>query len=71
MNIPDQIFVVTGAARGLGRELVDELLDRGVTRVYAAARNPGAVRADERAFLNGTLRETAGFDHVQAVVVPT
>jgi hypothetical protein len=25
----------------------------------------------ERDFLNGTLRQTAGFDHVQAVVVPT
>lgn len=48
MNIPDQIFVVTGAARGLGRELVDALLDRGVTKVYAAARNPDAVRIDER-----------------------
>lgn len=29
------------------------------------------VRVAERDFLNGTLRETAGFDHVQAVVTPT
>jgi hypothetical protein len=29
------------------------------------------VRVAERDFLNGTLRESAGFDHVQAVVIPT
>lgn len=40
--------LVTGANRGLGRALVDSLLDRGVARVYAAARNPRSVRVDDR-----------------------
>jgi NAD(P)-dependent dehydrogenase (short-subunit alcohol dehydrogenase family) len=46
MHIAEQVVVVTGAARGLGRELVDAVLARGATKVYAAARNPSAVRAD-------------------------
>jgi NAD(P)-dependent dehydrogenase (short-subunit alcohol dehydrogenase family) len=39
---------VTGAARGLGRHIVDALLDRGVPMVYALARNPDHVRRDAR-----------------------
>jgi NAD(P)-dependent dehydrogenase (short-subunit alcohol dehydrogenase family) len=46
MYIAVQVLVVTGAARGLGRELVDAVLARGATTVYPAARNPSAVRAD-------------------------
>lgn len=38
-----QTALVTGANRGLGREFVDQLLDRGVAKVYAAARDPHAV----------------------------
>jgi NAD(P)-dependent dehydrogenase (short-subunit alcohol dehydrogenase family) len=43
--------LVTGANRGLGRALVNELLNRGVARVYAAARNPDTVDFhDDRVF---------------------
>jgi len=35
--------LVTGANRGLGRELVDEALRRGAKRVYAASRRPMVV----------------------------
>jgi NAD(P)-dependent dehydrogenase (short-subunit alcohol dehydrogenase family) len=49
MNASDTIPVVTGASRGLGRHLVDELLDRGARKVYALARDPGTVRHDARA----------------------
>src|SRR5436305_12398742 len=40
----------TGANRGIGRALTEELLTRGVKNVYATARNPEALRAlrDER-----------------------
>ncbi|RNM17386.1 SDR family oxidoreductase [Nocardioides pocheonensis] len=38
-----QTALVTGANRGLGREFVQQLLDRGVAKVYAGARDPEAV----------------------------
>jgi NAD(P)-dependent dehydrogenase (short-subunit alcohol dehydrogenase family) len=39
--------LVTGANRGLGKAFVEELLSRGVARVYAAARNPDTVNIDD------------------------
>jgi NAD(P)-dependent dehydrogenase (short-subunit alcohol dehydrogenase family) len=48
MNLTTAIPVITGANRGLGRSLVDALLERGAPRVYALARDPGAVRRDAR-----------------------
>ena len=44
-----QTALVTGANRGLGLEFVNQLLERGVSKVYAAARDPEAiVVADSR-----------------------
>jgi NAD(P)-dependent dehydrogenase (short-subunit alcohol dehydrogenase family) len=40
MNLHDTTALVTGANRGIGRALVQELLDRGVGRVYAGTRQP-------------------------------
>lgn len=48
MEIKARTALVTGANRGLGRALVDALLERGARRVYAAARDPRTVRADGR-----------------------
>ncbi|WP_103383916.1 SDR family oxidoreductase [Pseudonocardia dioxanivorans] len=42
MEIRNAVALVTGANRGLGRHLAADLLERGA-KVYAAARNPGAV----------------------------
>ncbi|MFB9274538.1 SDR family oxidoreductase [Cohnella cellulosilytica] len=42
MNISEQIAFITGANRGLGRQLALELLARGA-KVYAGARNPDSV----------------------------
>ena len=42
MNIARSTALVTGANRGLGRHLANELLSRGAT-VYAGTRNPDAV----------------------------
>ncbi|HJS97052.1 MAG TPA: SDR family NAD(P)-dependent oxidoreductase [Solirubrobacteraceae bacterium] len=39
---------MTGAGRGLGRHLVDGLLDRGAAKVYALARDTSRVRRDPR-----------------------
>lgn len=49
-SIEGAVAVVTGANRGLGRALTEALLARGVSKVYAAARDPGTLPAlrDER-----------------------
>lgn len=44
MKIEGSVAVVTGANRGLGRAFVEELLARGVKRVYAGARDPSKLR---------------------------
>jgi len=46
-QLVDQTVLVTGANRGIGREFVRQLLDRGVAKVYAAARDPRTVVADD------------------------
>ncbi len=45
--IDGAVALVTGGHRGFGRALVDELLARGATKVYAASRSPQP-RRDER-----------------------
>jgi NAD(P)-dependent dehydrogenase (short-subunit alcohol dehydrogenase family) len=37
-SLHNQTVLVTGANRGMGRHYVTQLLDRGVAKVYAAAR---------------------------------
>jgi NAD(P)-dependent dehydrogenase (short-subunit alcohol dehydrogenase family) len=48
MQIEGQTVVVTGTSRGLGRSLVDELLERGAAKVYATARNGSLAVSDPR-----------------------
>jgi NAD(P)-dependent dehydrogenase (short-subunit alcohol dehydrogenase family) len=38
MNIADKVVLITGANRGIGQALVNEALQRGAKRVYAATR---------------------------------
>jgi NAD(P)-dependent dehydrogenase (short-subunit alcohol dehydrogenase family) len=40
MNIAGSVALVTGSNRGIGRRFVDELLERGAAKVYAAVRRP-------------------------------
>jgi NAD(P)-dependent dehydrogenase (short-subunit alcohol dehydrogenase family) len=42
-SLANQTVLVTGANRGMGREYVAQLLDRGVAKVYAAARDPRSI----------------------------
>ena len=46
MKIRDAVALVTGANRGIGLSFVAELLAAGARKVYAAARNPGAITLD-------------------------
>jgi NAD(P)-dependent dehydrogenase (short-subunit alcohol dehydrogenase family) len=43
MNIQRSVALVTGANRGLGKELVRALLARGARKIYAAARDPSTI----------------------------
>jgi NAD(P)-dependent dehydrogenase (short-subunit alcohol dehydrogenase family) len=47
MNITGQIALVTGANRGIGKQFVLELLERGAEKVYAAARRPESIEIDD------------------------
>lgn len=46
-SLANQTVLVTGANRGMGREYVAQLLDRGAAKVYAAARDPRAIDVDD------------------------
>lgn len=47
MNVTGQIALVTGANRGIGRQFVLELLERGASKVYATARRPESLDFDD------------------------
>jgi len=47
MHITDQIALVTGANRGIGKQFVLELLERGASKVYATARRPETLAFDD------------------------
>jgi NAD(P)-dependent dehydrogenase (short-subunit alcohol dehydrogenase family) len=43
MPIEGSVALVTGANRGIGRQLTEQLLARGAAKVYAAARKPETI----------------------------
>ncbi len=43
MKITGSVALVTGANRGIGRAFVEELLKRGASKIYVAARDPASL----------------------------
>jgi NAD(P)-dependent dehydrogenase (short-subunit alcohol dehydrogenase family) len=43
MQVNGAIALVTGANRGLGHRLAEQLVERGAAKVYGAARRPETV----------------------------
>src|SRR4051794_17745700 len=43
MDLRDSVAVVTGATRGFGRHIAQQLLARGARKVYATARDPQSI----------------------------
>lgn len=46
-SLANQNVLVTGANRGMGREYITQLLERGAAKVYAAARQPQHIEIDD------------------------
>lgn len=46
MNLKESVALVTGANRGLGARLVQELVNAGATKVYATSRSGSIVRTE-------------------------
>lgn len=68
MEINDSIALVTGANRGLGRALVDALLEQGARRVYAAARDTSSLTAHGDQVIPVRLDLTSAADIAAAAV---
>ncbi len=58
MKIEGSVALVTGANRGLGKALVDALIEAGAARVYAAARDENKVLARDPRVVPLTLDTT-------------
>ena len=73
MQIKDRAVLITGANRGIGRALVEEALNRGASRVYAATRQP-FTHSDDRVMpltldVTNAAQIQAAVDRVQSLDV--
>jgi NAD(P)-dependent dehydrogenase (short-subunit alcohol dehydrogenase family) len=66
MRIEGSVALVTGANRGLGRHLAEQLVARGAAKVYAAARNPESVTVEGVVPLHIDITDPASVDAAAA-----
>jgi NAD(P)-dependent dehydrogenase (short-subunit alcohol dehydrogenase family) len=67
MDILGSVALVTGANRGLGRELSARLLDLGANTVYAAVRDPASVTDERLVPVRLDVTDPASIRHVASV----
>ena len=72
MEIKNKNILVTGANRGIGKCLVEEFLSRGVSKVYAAARNIDTLKFDDKRVTKVDL-DVTNFKGIEktAINIPT
>ncbi len=58
MKIKNTVALVTGANRGIGAALVHALLERGASKVYAAARQEADLTTLVRRVIGASSRST-------------
>ena len=70
MNLEGATALVTGANRGIGRALVEELAQRPMRRVLAGVRDPAAFKpvAGARAEVRAVRMDLSGFDAIERCV---
>jgi NAD(P)-dependent dehydrogenase (short-subunit alcohol dehydrogenase family) len=68
MTIADKTVLVTGANRGIGRALLEEVLRRGASRVYAATRQPLTHPDGRVRFLTMDITDARQIRHAAASV---
>lgn len=75
MQLRDSVALVTGANRGIGIALVESLLERGASRVYATGRQlatlAAAVALDEKRVVPLRIDVTRPSDFVRASAIAT
>ena len=59
MQLKNAVALVTGANRGIGRAFVDALLEQGVSRVYATARDLSSLDTVTRIDLTAYARSSS------------
>lgn len=66
MNTTEHVALVTGSNRGIGREFILALKRRGVSRIYATARQTGEIDVAGVEVLHLDLLDTASIAHAAA-----
>ena len=61
-SLNNRAVLVTGANRGLGRTFCCELLNAGIGKIYAGARNPSEIDIKHRGIIPVKLDVTSSHD---------